>query len=85
MNDGNVQTIEQVSKFLGGSEALEFNALSVGEKCQWIEDLLIRFTESRSRHKFFNLQQLLQALLLPPQSSVCQTIRNYVSAKHRTH
>ena len=28
----------------GGSEALEFRALSVGEKYDWIEEVLIRFS-----------------------------------------
>ena len=43
MNDRNVQTIEQVRQFLGGSEALEFRALSMGEKYNWVEEVLIRF------------------------------------------
>jgi len=43
MNDRNLQTIEQVRQFLGGSEALEFRALSVGEKYDWIEEVMIRF------------------------------------------
>ena len=47
MNDGNVQTIEQVRQFMGGSEALEFRALSVGEKYKWIEEVLIRFRYHR--------------------------------------
>ena len=47
MNDRNLQTIEQVRQFLGGSEALEFRALSVGEKYDWIEEVLIRFSYHR--------------------------------------
>ena len=47
MNDGNVQTIEQVRQFMGGSEALEFRALSVGKKYKWIEEVLIRFSYHR--------------------------------------
>ncbi|MDY7019516.1 MAG: integrase [Chloroflexota bacterium] len=43
MNDGNVQTIEQVRQFMGGSEAIKFRVLSVGEKYRWIEEVLIRF------------------------------------------
>jgi len=43
MNDRKLQTIEQVRQFLGGSEALEFRALSVGEKYDWIEEVMIRF------------------------------------------
>ena len=47
MNDRNLQTIEQVRQFLGGSEALEFRALSVGEKYDWIEEVVIRFKYHR--------------------------------------
>jgi hypothetical protein len=47
MNDGNLQTIEQVKQFLEGSEALEFRALSVGEKYDWIEEVMIRFRYHR--------------------------------------
>jgi len=47
MNDRNLQTIEQVRQFLGGSEALEFRALSVGEKYDWIEEVMIRFRYHR--------------------------------------
>ena len=43
MNDRNLQTVEQVRQFPGGSEALEFRALLVGEKYKWIEEVLIRF------------------------------------------
>jgi len=43
MNDRNLQTVEQVRQFLGGSEALEFRALLVEEKYKWIEEVLIRF------------------------------------------
>ena len=42
MNDRNLQTIEQVKQFLGGSAALEFRALSVGEKYDWIEEVMIK-------------------------------------------
>ena len=47
MNDRNLQTIEQVRQFLRGSEALEFRGLSVGEKYNWIEEVLIRFRYRR--------------------------------------
>jgi len=47
MNDRNLQTIEQVRQFLGGSEALEFRAPSVGEKYGWIEEVLLRFSYHR--------------------------------------
>jgi len=47
MNDRNLQTIEQVRQFLGGSEALEFRALSAGERYDWIEEVMIRFRYHR--------------------------------------
>ncbi|HUS04312.1 MAG TPA: DDE-type integrase/transposase/recombinase [Dehalococcoidia bacterium] len=47
MNDRNLQTIEQVGQFPGGSEALEFRALSAGEKYDWIEEVMIRFRYHR--------------------------------------
>ena len=47
MNDRNLQTIEQARQFLGGSEAIEFRALSVAEKYNWIEEVLVRFSYHR--------------------------------------
>jgi len=40
MNDGSLQAIEQVRQFLGGGDALFFRALYVGEKCNWIEEII---------------------------------------------
>jgi len=48
MNDRNLQTIEQVRQFLGGSEALEFRALSVGEKYDWIEEVMTPYGKLKS-------------------------------------
>lgn len=44
MNDRNLEKIEQVRQFLGGSEVLECRALSMGEKYDWIEEVLLRFS-----------------------------------------
>ena len=43
MNDGQLQTIEQVRQFLEGSEVVEFRGLTAKEKYYWIEEVLIRF------------------------------------------
>jgi len=43
MNDGQLQTVEQVRQFLEGSEAVEFRGLTAREKYYWIEGVLIRF------------------------------------------
>jgi transposase InsO family protein len=47
MNDGQLQTVEQVKQFLEGSEALEFKGLSAEEKYKWIETTLVRFSYIR--------------------------------------
>ena len=43
MNDGKLQTVERVRKFLEGSEVIEFRGLTAKEKYYWIEEVLIRF------------------------------------------
>ncbi|MGB6874078.1 MAG: hypothetical protein WBE46_08125 [Dehalococcoidia bacterium] len=43
MNDGKLQTVEQVRQFLEGNEAVEFRGLTAKEKYCWIEKVLIRF------------------------------------------
>ena len=53
MNDGSLQAIEQVRRFLGGGDALFFRALYVGEKCNSpfgdILDDLIRALDNNSK------------------------------------
>jgi transposase InsO family protein len=43
MNDERVQTTEQVMRFLAGSEVLDFGGVSVEERYQWIQTVLVRF------------------------------------------
>jgi transposase InsO family protein len=47
MNDERLQTIEQVKQFLAGSEALDFGGVSVEERYQWIQAVLVRFKYCR--------------------------------------
>ena len=47
MNDGQLQTVEQVRGFLEGSEVVEFRGLTTKEKYYWIEEVLIRFRYHR--------------------------------------
>jgi len=47
MNDEQLQTIEQVNRFLEGSDAIEFRGLTAEEKYRWIEEVLIRFKYHR--------------------------------------
>jgi hypothetical protein len=43
MNDESLQTIGQVKHFLAGSEALDFGGVSVEERYQRIQTVLVRF------------------------------------------
>jgi len=43
MNDERLQTIEQVKQFLAGSGGLDFEGVSVEERYQWIQTVLVRF------------------------------------------
>ncbi|MCJ7522268.1 MAG: integrase, partial [Dehalococcoidia bacterium] len=43
MNDERLQTIEQVKQFLAGSETLDFGGVSVEERYQWIQTVLVKF------------------------------------------
>ena len=43
MNDERLQTIEQLKQFLAGSEAVDFGGISVKERYQWIQTVLVRF------------------------------------------
>jgi IS30 family transposase len=43
MNDENLKTIEQVRQFLEGSERTKFKGVTVEERYDWIERVLVRF------------------------------------------
>jgi IS30 family transposase len=43
MNDEKLNTIEQIKQFLKGSDALEFEGVSVEKRYRWIETVLVRF------------------------------------------
>jgi transposase InsO family protein len=43
MNDENIRTIEQVRQFLEGSEGANFKGITVEEKYDWIEGVLVKF------------------------------------------
>lgn len=47
MNDESLQTIEQIKRFLEGSEAFEFKAIAVEEKYEWTEGILRKFRYHR--------------------------------------
>ena len=49
MDDGEVETIKQIKEFLSGSEALSFAGISVQERYEWIQTVLMRFKYGRLR------------------------------------
>jgi len=65
MNDGNLQIIEQVRQFLGGSEALFFRALSMGEKYNWIEEVMTPYQKLKSLLQAHSLIRINSTSLLP--------------------
>jgi len=51
MNDRNLQTVDQIRQFLEGSNALEFRALSVDERYEWMGKVLMKFKYHRLKRK----------------------------------
>jgi transposase len=49
MNDEKLQTLEQVERFVEGSQPLEFKGVHAKEKYQWIEEVLRKFRYRRLR------------------------------------
>ena len=47
MNDGQLQTVEQVRQSLEGSEAVGVRGLTAKKKYYWIEEVLIKFSYPR--------------------------------------
>jgi transposase InsO family protein len=47
MNDEKLQTLEQVKRFIEGSQPLEFDGVHTGEKYKWTEEALRKFRYNR--------------------------------------
>jgi len=78
MNDGQLQTIEQVRQFLEGSEVVEFKGLMAEEKYYWIEEVLIRFRYHRlKRAEKGVIWQYLQKVTGYFRSKVSRLIAEY--------
>ena len=78
MNDEGLQTIEQIKRFLEGSEAVEFKALSVEEKYRWIEEVLIRFRYHRlKRAEKGVIRRYIERITGYSRAQVCNLIRKY--------
>jgi transposase InsO family protein len=78
MNDEDFQLIEQVKQFLEGSEALEFEGVSIEERYRWIEAVLLRFTYSRlKRTEKGVLRRYVEKVSGYCRAQVCRLIRQY--------
>jgi hypothetical protein len=78
MNDEQIQTLEQVSQFLDGSEALEFRGLTTEEKYRWIEEVLIRFKYHRlKRDEKGVIRRYIEKITGYSRAQVSRLIRRY--------
>jgi len=78
MNDEELQTIEQVKQFLEGSKALEFVGVSIEERYQWIETVLVRFKYSQlGRVEKGVIRRYLEKVSGYSRAQVCRLIRQY--------
>ena len=78
MGDRNLQTIEQARQFLRRNEAVEFRALSAGERYKWIEEVLIRFSYHRlKRIEQGVIQQYLKRIMGYSRSQMSRLITEH--------
>jgi transposase InsO family protein len=78
MNDEELTTIEQVEKFLAGSEALTFRGESIEGRYRWIETVLVRFTYSRlNRAEKGVIRQYLEKVSGYSRAQVCRLVKQY--------
>ncbi|HEX74472.1 MAG TPA: MarR family transcriptional regulator [Dehalococcoidia bacterium] len=78
MNDGQLQKVEQVKKFLEGSKTLEFRGLSAEEKYKWTETVLVRFSYLRLKKAEKGvIQQYIQKITGYSRAQVSRLIREY--------
>ena len=77
MNDEKLVTVEQVKRFLAGSEALTFG-VSIEERYSWIESILVRFTYQRlNRDEKGVIRQYLEKVSGYSRAQVCRLIRQF--------
>ena len=78
MNDGQLETVEQLRQFLEGSEAVEFRGPTAKEKYNWIEEVLIRFRYHRlKRSEKGVIRRYVQKVTGYSRSQVSRLIAEY--------
>jgi len=83
MNDEQLQTIEQVKKFLAGTEPLDFKGLTTEEKYRWANDVLVRFEYHRlKRDEKGVIRRYLERVTGYSRAQVSRLIRRYKQTGH---
>lgn len=83
MNDDQLQTIEQVNRFLEGTEAVDFKGLTSEEKYRWMKDVLVRFEYHRlKRSEKGVIRRYLERVTGYSRSQVSRLIRRYRQTGH---
>ena len=78
MNDGQLQTVEQLRQFLEGSDGVEFRGLTAKDKYYWIEEVLIRFRYHRlKRSEKGVIRRYLQKVTGYSRAQVSRLIAEY--------
>src|SRR4030042_1183241 len=83
MNDEQLHTIEQVKKFLEGTEALDFKGLTTEEKYRWTKDVLVRFEYHRlKKDEKGVIRRYLERVTGYSRAQVSRLIRRYKQTGH---
>jgi transposase InsO family protein len=83
MNDDRLDTIEQVTQFLKGSQSLEFGGVSREERYQWIEAVLVRFTYYRlKRTEKGMIRRYIEKVSGYSRAQVSRLIKEYARRGH---
>ena len=79
MNDERIQTIEQVKPFLVGNDAVDFGGVSVEERYQWIQRVLVRFKYYQlKRAEKGVIRRYIEKLSGYSRAQVSRLIREYI-------
>jgi transposase InsO family protein len=92
MNDENLKTIEQVKQFLEGSEEARFKGVTIEERYDWIEMVLVRFRYMKlNKEEKGVVRRYIEKVSGYSRAQVARLIREYIQrgqlrkAQYRRH
>jgi transposase InsO family protein len=92
MNDENLKTIEQVRQFLEGSEEARFKGVTIEERYDWIERVLVRFRYMKlNKAEKGVVRRYIEKVSGYSRAQVARLIREYIQrgqlrkAQYRRH